>query len=69
MEILKRLSKLICNDSHNEINAWKIAWDRKENSKIGYDDVFDKDIFYKSDSELSTAENTYLIYRAFIENK
>jgi len=65
----KDLSKLICNDSHNEINAWKIAWDRKENSKIEYDDVFDRDIFSKSDSELSTAEKTYLIYRSFIENK
>lgn len=65
----KELSKLICDDSHNEIKAWEIAWNRKENSKIEYDDVFDKKIFSKSDSELSTAENTYLIYRSFVENK
>ena len=65
----KELSKLICDDSHNEIKAWEIAWNRKENSKIEYDDVFDKKIFSKLDSELSTVENTYLIYKSFVENK
>jgi len=63
----KELSNLICDDSHNEIKAWEIAWNRKENSKIEYDDVFDKNIFSKPDSELSGAEKTYLIYSFFLK--
>ncbi|MCL4386128.1 MAG: hypothetical protein M1326_07430 [Cyanobacteria bacterium] len=60
----KELSKIICEDSHKEIKAWKVAWDKKKNSIIDYDYVFDN-IFYKPGSELSQAETTYLIYRSF----
>lgn len=65
----KELSKLICDDSHNEIKAWEIAWNKKTNSKIEYDYVFDENIFSKPESELSNAEKTYLIYKSFVENK
>ncbi len=60
----KELSKIICDDSHNEIKAWKVAWDKKKNSIIDYDYVFGS-IFFKPGVELSQAETTYLTYRSF----
>lgn len=60
----RELSKIICEDSHKEIKAWEVAWNKKENSIIDYDYVFGN-IFCKPGSELSQAETTYLTYRAF----
>jgi len=63
----KELSKKICDDSHAEIKAWQIAWDIGENSIIDYDYVFDENLSSKPKSDLTTAENTYLIYKYFTE--
>ncbi|MHB8276030.1 MAG: Panacea domain-containing protein [Candidatus Humimicrobiaceae bacterium] len=60
----RELSKIICEDSHKEIKAWEVAWNKKENSIIDYDYVFGN-IFCKPGSELSQAEITYLTYRSF----
>lgn len=60
----KELSKQICEDSHTDIKAWKIAWEKKRNSIIDYDYIF-IDIFHKPESQLSKAESTYLAYKSF----
>jgi len=63
----KELSEKICDDSHVEIKAWQIARDKGENSIINYDYAFDKNLFSKPKAELTTVENTYLIYKYFTE--
>lgn len=54
----------IIESSHKEIKAWQKAWDTKPNSKMEYEMTFDDDLYSKSDSELSFAEECFLTYQA-----
>ncbi len=60
----KEITETICDDSHKEIKAWELAWNKKKNSIIDYDYVFGN-ISFKPESELSQAESMYLTYRSF----
>ena len=51
----------ICNDSHEEIRAWKIAYEKRENSIMNYEDTFE-DLFDKSENELLATEENFLLY-------
>lgn len=53
----------ISEASHQEIKAWKKAWNRQHNSIIDYDLTFNTDFFSKPVDQLTLAEETYLIYK------
>jgi uncharacterized phage-associated protein len=59
----KKISEKICSDSHEEIRAWKIAYTKKHNSIMNYEDTFDKDILSGDENNLSLAEEKFLNYR------
>ena len=54
------------NKYSHEIQAWEIAWDRKPNSVIKYDDIF-YDIESKSPEKLTPQEENYLTYKGLKE--
>ena len=51
----------ICEDSHKEIRAWKIAHAIKENTVMKYEDTFEN-IFDKTEKELTAVEENFLLY-------
>ena len=61
---MKTIIDNICEDSHNEIKAWKVAYDRKKNSRIDYSDTFG-DINKKESNKLSIQEERFSVYRSF----
>jgi len=61
---MKKIIDNICNDSHNEIKAWKAAYNRKKNSRIDYSDTFGE-IDKKEGNKLSIQEERFLVYRSF----
>jgi hypothetical protein len=58
----------ISEASHQEIKAWKKAWDRQPNSIIDYDLTFTNGFFSKPEEQLTLAEETYLIYKGIEES-
>lgn len=52
--------------SHDEIKAWKIAFEKKKNSLIDYADEFDS-FKSKKESEMTLQERKFLHY-SFVEN-
>ena len=78
MNILERVAKkymkrnmfsqTICDITHEEIQSWKSAWDRRTSNRepMYYDDTFPL-IHEKSDSELSAEEEVFLTYKASIQ--
>jgi uncharacterized phage-associated protein len=48
--------------SHEEIRAWRVAWKRKENSLIKFEDEFDPDVLVKDAKDLTPAEEAFQIY-------
>ena len=58
----KDIANRICDDSHKEIRAWKIAYKEKENSIIKYEDTFEN-ILNKPENELTIAEEKFLSYK------
>ena len=64
---MEKIIDNICNDSHNEIKAWKVAYDRKKNSRINYSDTFGE-IDKKEINTLSIQEERFLVYRS-LKNK
>ena len=64
---MKKIIDSICEDSHNEIKAWKVAYNRKKNSRIDYSDTF-KDLDKKENNKLSIQEERFLVYRS-LKNK
>jgi uncharacterized phage-associated protein len=63
--IQRNICASINKDSH-EMEAWKIAWNRKPNSVIKYDDIF-YDIDSKPPEELTPQEENYLTYKGLKE--
>lgn len=61
---MKKIIDNICEDSHNEIKAWKVAYNRKKNSRIDYSDTFGE-IDKKESNKLSIQEERFLVYRSF----
>jgi len=61
---MKQIIDNICEDSHNEIKAWKVAYDRKKNSRIDYSDTFGE-IDKKESNKLSIQEERFLVYHSF----
>jgi len=61
---MKKIIDNICEDSHNEIKAWKVAYNRKKNSRIDYSDSFGE-IDKKESNKLSIQEERFLVYRSF----
>lgn len=61
---MKKIIDNICEDSHNEIKAWKVAYDRKKNGRIDYSDTFE-DLDKKENNKLSIQEERFLVYRSF----
>ena len=64
---MKKIIDNICEDSHNEIKAWKVAYNRKKNSRIDYSDTFGE-IDKKESNKLSIQEERFLVYRS-LKNK
>jgi hypothetical protein len=64
---IKKIIDNICEDSHNEIRAWKVAYNRKKNSWIDYSDTFGE-IDKKESNKLSIQEERFLVYRS-LKNK
>lgn len=64
---MKKIIDKICEDSHNDIKAWKVAYDRKKNSGINYSDTFEE-IDKKEDDKLSIQEERFLVYRGLKNN-
>lgn len=58
----REISDKICDDSHKEIKAWEIAYNRKHNSIMNYEDTFE-DILNKPENELTLAEEKFLSYK------
>ncbi|MHB1253221.1 MAG: type II toxin-antitoxin system antitoxin SocA domain-containing protein [Candidatus Humimicrobiaceae bacterium] len=58
----KDISSRICEDSHNEIKAWEIAYKKKENSIMNYEDTFE-DLLNKPENELTLMEEKFLSYK------
>lgn len=50
--------------SHETILAWKRTWKKHPNAIIDYADEFDGELFKKNDTDLTYAEEVYLIHRA-----
>ena len=61
---MKQIIDNICEDSHNEIKAWKVAYDRKKNGRIDYSDTFGE-IDKKESNKLSIQEERFLVYHSF----
>jgi hypothetical protein len=61
---MKKIIDNICEDSHDEIKAWKVAYNRKKNSRIDYSDTFGG-IDKKESNKLSIQEERFLVYRSF----
>jgi hypothetical protein len=61
---MKKIIDNICEDSHDEIKAWKVAYNRKKNSRIDYSDTFGE-IDKKESNKLSIQEERFLVYRSF----
>lgn len=61
---MKQIIDNICEDSHNEIKAWKVAYDKKKNSRINYSDTFGE-IDKKESNKLSIQEERFLVYHSF----
>lgn len=64
---MKKIIDNICEDSHYEIKAWKVAYNRKKNSRIDYSDTFE-DIDKKENNKLSIQEERFLVYRSLKNN-
>jgi len=60
---MKKIIDNICKDSHNDIKAWKVAYNRKKNSRIDYSDTFEE-IDKKEVNNLSIQEERFLVYRS-----
>ncbi|MHB8279216.1 MAG: Panacea domain-containing protein [Candidatus Humimicrobiaceae bacterium] len=58
----KDITDRICNDSHREIRAWKIAYNLKKNSIMDYDDTFEN-LLNKPEDKLTLTEEKYLSYK------
>jgi len=56
------LIKFAIDDSHNDIKAYKVAYDKKENSEIDYSDTFEG-IDKKEYDKLSIQEERFLVFR------
>ncbi|MBA3061585.1 MAG: hypothetical protein FP833_01270 [Atribacteria sp.] len=61
---MKLIIDNICEDSHNEIKAWRVAYDKKKNSRINYSDTFGE-IDKKESNKLSIQEERFLVYHSF----
>ena len=64
---MKKIIDNICEDSHDEIKAWKVAYNKKKNSRIDYSDTFEG-IDKKEDDKLSIQEERFLVYRGLKNN-
>lgn len=64
---MKKIIDNICEDSHDDIKAWKVAYDRKKNGRIDYSDTFGE-IDKKESNNLSIQEERFLVYRS-LKNK
>ena len=58
----KEIANRICKDSHKDIRAWEMAWGRKKNSLMKYEDTFES-LCNKTENELSPAEENFLLYQ------
>lgn len=56
-------TRAFSNQSHEEIRAWREAWERSPNAVMNPDDEFDN-LGYSSDRDLTPAEEHFLIERA-----
>lgn len=54
---------IMSNSSHEQIQAWKKAWERKENSRIDKTDTF-QNVHSKPDEELTAPEEHFLLAEA-----
>lgn len=63
---MKEIIDNICNDSHRDIKAWKVAYDREKNSAMNYSDTFEE-IDQKDLENLSINEERFLVYRGLKE--
>ena len=61
---MKQIIDNICENSHDEIKAWKVAYDKKKNSRINYSDTFGE-INKKESNKLSIQEERFLVYHSF----
>ena len=59
---MSKITDNICNDSHKDIKAYKIAYEKEKNSEIDYSDTFTK-IEKKEHDRLSIQEERYLVFR------
>lgn len=57
-------TSVMSDSSHEDIKAWRKAYDKKKNSIIDYSLEFDEDIFSKDEDELTYPETVYLTYKA-----
>jgi uncharacterized phage-associated protein len=57
----------ISEASHQEIRAWKKAWDKQPNSIIDYELTFNNGFLFKQEDQLTLAEENYLIYKGIEE--
>lgn len=60
---MKDIIDNICNDSHKDIKAWKVAYDRGKNKIMNYGDTFEE-IDKKKFEDLSLNEERFLVYSA-----
>ena len=63
---MKEIIDNICNDSHKDIKAWKVAYDREKNSAMNYSDTFEE-IDQKDLENLSINKERFLVYRGLKE--
>ena len=63
---MKKIIDNICNDSHKDIKAWKVAYERKKNSTMNYGDTFES-IEKKDYENLSINEERIFVYRGLKE--
>jgi hypothetical protein len=64
---MKKIIDQICDDTHKEVKAWKLAYNRKESSRIDYSDTF-KELDKKENNKLSIQEEKFLVYRGLKNN-
>lgn len=57
----REITDKICKDSHREIRAYIVAYGRKKNSIMRYEDTFEN-IFSKKENELLPQEENFLLY-------
>ncbi len=53
--------------SHQDIKAWRKAYEKKRNSEIDYELQFDDDICHKNPKDLKPAEENFLIFKSIQE--